>query len=173
VSNRTPVPQDSVNLCARCSGGLPYPGGGLTGCTRISAMGKGGDQVDRSKAPAVMRILGLLLTTCAVLSMLGQAVEQNADMDAFLVAAIFGVSGYALFRKRRWGYVLVAVLAIGLLLGASYLLLVEREEYWAVPIALWVFLAPGLLILLVLLLPPSIRWFRRTDVEDRPADSSR
>ncbi len=114
----------------------------------------------RAQPPGTLRVLGFTLLGLSALSIIGQ-VGDDPTLGGLALAVVIGVGGGALAKTYRWGYILVGLQGFGLIASAAYLLLVASDRYsWSAPVGFWMFLVPGSLIIIILMLPSSRRWFQ-------------
>jgi hypothetical protein len=128
---------------------------------------------ERIRAPNVLRTSGLAVAcwglTLGVSVMLGILVTFRELVSPFTVpdvVALLGqvVAGLALFLSWSWGYRLGWIVSLYLCVLGTSLMVAPPPEYSEPNIILesmvfgWVYLAPGALLLLGLVVPASRRW---------------
>ncbi len=107
-----------------------------------------------------LRVLGLLFVSYVALFVVGSVVEPEPfSIVALLLVGVVAVAGWALLSNRRWGYWLSSLIALYHLAGGAYLLTFgQHHGDWTTPIGVWLFLLPGGLMVLLLLLRSSRHW---------------
>ena len=119
------------------------------------------------KPPGYVRAVAIALLSCGALAIFGVPIQlfqgdlSWSDWGAVGLAVVIFFTGLWLFKGIVWGYLLALALAVYMLGCAAYLLLFSRDNYsWAAWVGVRLFLIPGCIVLVVLVTPRTLRWFR-------------
>ena len=126
------------------------------------------------RAPFRLKVVGGAQAVVGVISIIGATggydMTRSEAAWNVVIACILIVAGAGLCLDARWAWpiaLLVAVSAIGL---GSYLWVQPGDitTLGAPIVALVMLIIPGLLMVLTIVTPRSVRWFRRRSTESEP-----